>query len=54
VTELLSQKSGFGVNRRERESINILIDQITATKCQTLYLNKCLFDYYSLLEKDYK
>jgi hypothetical protein len=23
-------------------------------KCQTMYLNKCLFKYYLLLEKDYK
>jgi hypothetical protein len=53
VAELLLKKSEFGISRRERESICILIDQIIAMKCQTLYLNKCLSNYYLFLEKDY-
>lgn len=54
VTELLLKESEVGISRRERENISILIDQIIAMKCQTMYLNKCLFKYYLLLEKDYK
>lgn len=54
VTELLLKESELGTSRRERENISILIDQIIAMKCQTMYLNKCLSNYYLLLEKDYK
>ena len=54
VTELLLKKSEIGISRRDRENISILIDQIIAMKCQTMYLNKCLSNYYLLLEKDYK
>jgi hypothetical protein len=54
VSDLLLKNSEFRFNRRERENICILIDQIIAMKCQTLYLNKSLSNYYLLLEKDYR
>ena len=54
VSKLLWQKSQFNIGTPERKNISILIDRILALKCQTLYLNKNLSNYYLLLDKDYK
>ena len=54
VSKLLWEKSQLGIGTPERENISILIDRIIALKCQTLYLNKNLSNYYLLLDKDYK
>jgi hypothetical protein len=54
VKELLWIQSQLRTSKAEKKSISILIDQILALKCQTLYLNNNLSNYFRLLEKDYK